>query len=85
MAGAGGVVQMIQGMLVGPLLSLFGSKKMRFFIAKATRKDLALLANLLETGKVVSVIDRRYPLSETAEAIRYLEEGHAGGKVVITL
>ena len=48
-------------------------------------KDLAFMKELLEAGKVVPVIDRRYPLSEVPEAIRYLEEGHAQGKVVITL
>ncbi len=62
-----------------------GSKKFRFFIANLNQKDLAVLKELLETGKVVSVIDRRYPLRETAEAMRYLEQGHARGKVVITV
>jgi NADPH:quinone reductase-like Zn-dependent oxidoreductase len=56
---------------------------MRFFIAKLNKKDLVLLGDLLQTGKVVPVIDRRYPLSGVAEAVRYLEEGHAQGKVVI--
>ena len=49
------------------------------------QEDLAILEELFEAGKVVPVIDRRYPLSETAEALRYLEEGHARGKVVITM
>ena len=49
------------------------------------QKDLVLLKDLLEAGKVVPVIDRSYPLSEVAEAIRYLVEGHARGKVVITV
>ena len=84
MAGGGGR-QILQGMLLGPLLSLLGSKKMRFFIAKITQKDLGLLNDLLETGKVVPVIDRRYPLSGAAEALRYLEEKHAKGKIVITV
>ena len=52
---------------------------------KPNKEDLVFIKELLETGKVVPVIDRRYPLSETAEAIRYLEEGHAQGKVVITV
>jgi NADPH:quinone reductase-like Zn-dependent oxidoreductase len=85
MAGAGGWTQILQGMLLGPLLSLIGSRKMRFFIAKLNKTDLALLKDLLAAGKIVPVIDRRYPLSEVAEAFRYLEEGHARGKVVITL
>ena len=52
---------------------------------KPNQKDLVFMKELLEADKVVPVIDRRYPLSETAEAIRYLEEGHARGKVVITV
>ncbi len=84
MAGGGGV-QMLQVMFLGPFLSLIGSKKMRFFIAKINKKDLVLLKDLLEAGKVVPIIDRRYPLSDVAEALRYLEEGHAQGKVVITV
>jgi NADPH:quinone reductase-like Zn-dependent oxidoreductase len=71
-------------MLLGPLLSLIGRKKIRSFWAKLNKTDLGLLADLLESGKVVPIIDRRYPLSETAEAVRNLEEGHARGKVVIT-
>src|SRR5712692_10876350 len=85
MAGAGGWIQILQGMLLGPLLSLIGSKKMCNFLAKINKKDLVLLKDLLEAGKVVPVIDRRYPLSDVAEALRHLEEGHARGKVVITL
>jgi NADPH:quinone reductase-like Zn-dependent oxidoreductase len=83
MVGGGGT-QILQAMLLAPLLSLVGRKKMRFFIANINQMDLILLKALLETGKVVSVIDRRYPLSDVAEAFRYLEEGHARGKVVIT-
>jgi NADPH:quinone reductase-like Zn-dependent oxidoreductase len=84
MAGGGGV-QILQGMLLGPLLSLLGSKKMRFFIANINQKDLALLKDLVETGKVVPVIDRRYPLSRVPEALSYLEGKHAKGKIVITV
>ena len=53
--------------------------------AKPNQKDLAFLKELLEAGKVVPVIDRCYPLREVPEAIRYLEAGHARGKVVITV
>jgi NADPH:quinone reductase-like Zn-dependent oxidoreductase len=82
----GKLPQIIQALLWGPLISKTGSKKIGFMgIAKLNQKDLALLKELLEAGKVKPVIDRRYPLSKTAEAIRYLEEGHAKGKVVITL
>ena len=55
------------------------------FMAKLSKEDLVILQGLLEAGKVKLVIDRTYPLSETAEAIRYLELGHARGKVVITV
>ncbi len=62
-----------------------GGKKMGGVSAHTSQKDLNILKELLETGKIVPVIDRRYPLSETAEALRYLGEGHARGKVVITV
>jgi NADPH:quinone reductase-like Zn-dependent oxidoreductase len=84
MAG-GGAAQILQAMFLGPLLSLFGSKKMRIVRAKIIQKDLLLLKDLLESKKVVPVIDRRYPLNDTAEALRYLGQGHAQGKVVITI
>jgi len=53
--------------------------------AKPNQKDLIFVKELLETGKVVPIIDRCYPLREVADAIRYLEEGHAPGKIVITV
>jgi NADPH:quinone reductase-like Zn-dependent oxidoreductase len=84
MVGGGGV-QALQALLLGPLLSLIGSRKMRFVSAKINKKDLVLLKDLLEAGKVVPVIDKRYALSGVAEALRYLEEGHAQGKVVVTV
>jgi NADPH:quinone reductase-like Zn-dependent oxidoreductase len=84
MAGGGGF-QILQGMILGPLLSLLGRKKMRFFIANINQNDLGLLKGLLETGKVVPVIDRRYPLSRVAEALNYLEKKHAKGKIVLTV
>jgi NADPH:quinone reductase-like Zn-dependent oxidoreductase len=62
-----------------------GDKKMGNLMAKPNQKDLDVVKELLGTGKVVPVIDRRYPLSETAEAIRYLEQGHAQGKVVVNV
>jgi NADPH:quinone reductase-like Zn-dependent oxidoreductase len=84
MAG-GGWAQILQAMALGPLLSRIGTKKMCFLIARIDSKDLLVLSDLLEAGAVVPVIDRRYALSEVAEAVRYLEEEHARGKVVITL
>jgi len=81
----GGWAQILQAMLLGPLLSRIGSKKTCFFIAKINQGDLVFLSQLLASGKVVPVIDRRYPLSDAAEALHYLGEGHAQGKVVITV
>ena len=81
----GAMAQMYQAMFLGPLISKTGSKKMGFLLQKSNQEDLVFMRELLEAGKVVSVIDRRYPLSEVPEAIRYLEEGHARGKVVITM
>jgi NADPH:quinone reductase-like Zn-dependent oxidoreductase len=82
----GELPQIFQALVLGPLASKSGGKKIGFMgIAKRNQKDLAFLKELLEAGKVKPVIDRRYLLSEAAEAIRYLEEGHARGKVVITV
>ncbi len=81
----GGLARILQAVCLGPLLSRISNKKMRFFIAKINGRDLLLLKDLLEAGKLVPVIDRRYPLGEVAEALRYREEGHAQGKVVITI
>jgi NADPH:quinone reductase-like Zn-dependent oxidoreductase len=80
---AGGKVSLAV-LLLGPLLSLMGRKKIRTFLGKMNREDLVFLKDLLEAGKVVPVIDRCYPLRDTAEALRYLAEGHARGKIVLT-
>jgi NADPH:quinone reductase-like Zn-dependent oxidoreductase len=79
--------------LIGPLsrivrlrvASLRSRQKAVFFIAKFNKPDMAVLRDLLEAGKVTPVIDRRYELSEIADALRYLGEGHAQGKVVLTV
>jgi NADPH:quinone reductase-like Zn-dependent oxidoreductase len=79
------MAQIFQALLLGPWISMFGSKKMGSMLAKMNQKDSAFLIELHKSGKVKPVIDRRYPLGEVAEAIRYLEEGQARGKVVITV
>ncbi len=79
--------------LIGPLanpikamlLSPFVSQKMGMMLAELNKKDLTILGDLMQSGKMTPVIDRTYPLSQIAEAIRYLEQGHARGKVVITV
>jgi NADPH:quinone reductase-like Zn-dependent oxidoreductase len=76
---------LLQAMVLGPLFSRAGGPKMGSMLAKLNQMDLAFMGELLEAGKVVPVIERCYPLSEIAEAIRYLEEGHAKGKLVITV
>jgi NADPH:quinone reductase-like Zn-dependent oxidoreductase len=77
--------QMFQAMVLGPWISMTGSKKMGSFLQRANQKDLVIMKELLEEGKVKPVIDRRYKLSEVPDALRYFEEGHAQGKVVITM
>jgi NADPH:quinone reductase-like Zn-dependent oxidoreductase len=67
------------------LASLRASQKVVFFVAKFNREDFVVLRELLEAGKVTPVIDRQHALSELPEALRYLGEGHARGKVVITV
>jgi NADPH:quinone reductase-like Zn-dependent oxidoreductase len=82
----GSMAQMTQAMLQGPWISMTGSQKMgNMGVAKPKQNDLVIMKELLEAGKVKPVIDRCYPLSEVPDAIRYLEEGHAQGKVVITV
>jgi NADPH:quinone reductase-like Zn-dependent oxidoreductase len=84
--GTGGsMAQTSQAMLMGPIISMAGSKTMGNMLVKPNKNDLVFMKELIEAGKVTPVIDRCYPLSEVAEAFRYVEEGHAQGKVVITV
>ena len=80
----GSTARIFQVVFLGPLISMTTSKKMGILMHKPN-KDLAFMKELFEAGKVKPVIDRRYPLSEVAEAFRYFGEGHAKGKVVITM
>jgi NADPH:quinone reductase-like Zn-dependent oxidoreductase len=71
--------------LIGALVqSVFVSQKLAVFMARVNEQDLTTLGELMATGKVTPVIDRRYRLSEARDAFLYMEEGHARGKVVIT-
>ncbi len=80
----GSLAQVLQAVVLGPLLSKTGSKRIGFMgLARLNQQDLKYLKELLEAGKVKPLIDKRYPFRETAEAVRYLDEGHARGKIVI--
>jgi NADPH:quinone reductase-like Zn-dependent oxidoreductase len=65
--------------------SLFLGQKFTFFIAKSKKDDLAALGELMKTGKVTPIIDTRYQLNDTADAIAYVEQGHARAKVIVSL
>jgi NADPH:quinone reductase-like Zn-dependent oxidoreductase len=79
--------------LLGPLKHMIGtvieavgrSQKVKLFMAEVKTPDLAYVGELIENGKVRSVIDRRYPLSQAAEALRYLGQGHAQGKIILSI
>jgi NADPH:quinone reductase-like Zn-dependent oxidoreductase len=80
----GRISQVIKTLVFGPIMSL-GSKKYRALAAKPDAKDASYMIKLVEEGKIKPVIDRRYALHETAQAMRYVCEGHTRGKVVITV
>jgi NADPH:quinone reductase-like Zn-dependent oxidoreductase len=71
--------------LEGAILSKFVKQKFNLILADLNKEDLAVLGTLMQSGKVTPVIDRQYKLSEAAEALRYVEKGHARGKVVLTV
>jgi NADPH:quinone reductase-like Zn-dependent oxidoreductase len=71
--------------IIAPVLSRFVSQKLVMVLMRRSKEDLAIMGELMESGRVTPVIDKRYRLSEVPQAIRYLEEGHARGKVIITM
>ncbi|MBE7531122.1 MAG: NAD(P)-dependent alcohol dehydrogenase [Chloroflexi bacterium] len=81
----GSVAVLFQILLIGPWIRKSADRNITFLAVPQNRKDLVAITELCETGKVVPVIDRRYSLSEVPEALRYVGEGRAKGKVVITL
>jgi NADPH:quinone reductase-like Zn-dependent oxidoreductase len=81
----GGLIGPLARPLKALLVSPFVSQKMGMMMAELNKNDLTILGDLMQSGKVTPVIDRTYPLSQIAEALRYLEQGHARGKVVITM
>ena len=80
----GSLSQIFKSLFFGWLLS-FGQKKMRSVAAKPNRHDLEFLAELLENGKIKPIIDRRYSLDKSADAMDYLSQGHSSGKVIINV
>ena len=80
----GSLAQIVQPKLFGPWVSMGGNQKMGNLTNRPNQRDLVFVKDLIEDGKVVPVIDRRYPLSQVADALRYYGEGHSQGKVVIT-
>lgn len=76
--------QVARSLIFGPIMSI-GDKKMRCLTAKPNVEDLKYIINLVEEGRITPIIDKRYPLHETAEAVRYLTRGHARGKVIINI
>lgn len=84
MTSGGGMFQLFQAIIVGSLLSLVSRQTFGNVLSLPDQKALAFITDLIEQGKVTPVIDRCYPFAETAEAIRYVEAGHAKGKVIVT-
>ena len=81
----GGSAQLFEALLLGPLVSLFGGRKMLAVSSTPNLKDLLFLSDLLESGKLKPVIDRRFSLEEVPAAVEYVEKGHAAGKAVINI
>jgi len=81
----GAMAQVYEAMILGSLISMTGSKRLTNLAAMPDQDDLVFMKELIEAGKVVPVIDRRYPLSEVPKALQYYGEGHSQGKVVITV
>jgi NADPH:quinone reductase-like Zn-dependent oxidoreductase len=82
--GSSSTASLLHSLIFNPIIAKMKGRRVVSFIANVNQADLVFMKELLEAGKVVPVIDRKYSLSETPEAIRYVEKGHARGKVVIT-
>lgn len=81
----GNSAQLFQALILGPFLSLMGKQKLVAVSSKPNQVDLMFLKKLLEAGKLKPIIDKRYPFSDISAAIRHVEQGHANGKVVISI
>ena len=76
---------LLQVLTIGPVIGRAGRKRIRLLAVRLGVRHLNPLVELIRAGKITTVIDRRFPLSEVPEALRYLGEGHAKGKVVVTV
>lgn len=83
--GSSSTLSILQSLIFNPIIAKMKGRRVVSFIANLNQADLIFMNELLEAGKVVPVIDRKYSLSETPQAIRYVEEGHTRGKVVISV
>lgn len=83
--GAKSIGRLLRTLIAAPIVSRLSTKKLVPAMIAPTRADLETLSGFLQSGKITPAIDRRYPLDQIAEAIRYLETGHARAKVVVTL
>ena len=83
--GSSSTASILRSLILNPLISKIKGRKVVSFMANVNQRDLAVLKELLEAGKVVPVIERKYSLSEVPQTIRYVEEGHTRGKVVVTV
>lgn len=81
----GSAKRLYQALVLGPIISMFGNKKMSLLIVNPKQNDNVRLLELVESGSIVPIIDRRYPLSGVPDALRHVGEGHALGKVVVTM
>ena len=81
----GSVATLLQVLMIGPVLGRAGRKSIRLLAVRLGVQHLDPLVELIQAGKITTVIDRRFPLSEVPEALRYLGEGHAKGKVVVAI
>ncbi len=81
----GSAKRLLQSLLLGPVMSMFGSKKMGLLIVNPKQSDQVRLLELVESGTIKPIIDRRFPLTGVPDALRHVGEGHALGKVVVTM
>jgi NADPH:quinone reductase-like Zn-dependent oxidoreductase len=81
----GSVATLLQVLTIGPVIGQAGRKRIRLLAVRLGVRHLDPLVELIQAGKITTVIDRRFALSEVPEALRYLGEGHAKGKVVVTV